>query len=117
MLKTTKAARASQKPAMMATTQPTTSFWFAAKRTATMNAVTRTIRPGPLMRNIEKPPLAGLEDDGELPKVRMQPLSQMAGSAPAVFHPGRTARPQGLTSGAGLRSAELQGVGGTPFRP
>ena len=59
MLKTTNDARASQKAAMIATTQPTTSFWLAAKMTATTKAMMNTIIPGPLMRNMENPPLAG----------------------------------------------------------
>ena len=46
MLKTTKEASASQKPAMIATTQPTTSFWLAAKMTATTKAMINTIIPG-----------------------------------------------------------------------
>ncbi len=57
MLNTTKAASASQKAAMTATTQPTTSFWLAAKITATRKAMTKTIIPGPLIRSTEKPPL------------------------------------------------------------
>ena len=61
MLKTTNAASASQKAAMIATTQPTTSFWLAAKMTATTKAMTKTIIPGPLIRSMEKPPLAGLD--------------------------------------------------------
>ena len=56
MLNTTKEASASQKPAMIATIQPTTSFWLAAKITATTNAMMKTSIPGPLMRNMENRP-------------------------------------------------------------
>jgi hypothetical protein len=36
------------------------------------------------MRNMEKPPLAGLEDDLELPRDCMKPLSQTPVYAPAA---------------------------------
>ncbi len=58
MLNTTNEASASQAPAMIATIQPTTSFWLAAKITATMNAMMKTSIPGPLMRNMENRPVA-----------------------------------------------------------
>src|SRR5690349_1412963 len=81
MLKTTKEASASQNRAMTATTQPTTSFWLAAKITATRKAVIRTSRPGPLMRNRENPPRPGVDEDLELPRDCMQLFSQIPGAA------------------------------------
>ncbi|GGH90183.1 hypothetical protein GCM10007170_03360 [Arthrobacter liuii] len=89
----------------MATTQPTTSFWLAAKITATTKAVTRTIRPGPLMRIMENPPLADLEDDEELPKVRMQLLSQRADCAPVPSTPGEHTRSPAQLGSANCRFA------------
>src|SRR6476469_5006661 len=90
MLNTTKAARASQKPAMIATIQPTTSFWLAAKITATTNAMMKTSSPGPLMRNMENRPRAvvSLDVDEELPRDCMSPLSHTGPAARCASTPG-----------------------------
>ena len=72
---------------MIATIQPTTSFWLAAKITATVNAMMKTIIPGPLMRNMENRPVAVVDVDAELPRDCMSPLSQ-TGRPPAALPPG-----------------------------
>src|SRR5688500_15235004 len=107
MLNTTNDASRSQNSAMTATTQPTTSFWLAAKMTATRKAVIRTRRPGPLMRN--NPPRAGLEEDLELPRDCMQLLSQTQRGAPERFHRRRT--PAGPQPTAGQPPAGQPTVG------
>ncbi|BCW70094.1 hypothetical protein NicSoilB8_11380 [Arthrobacter sp. NicSoilB8] len=92
---------------MIATIQPTTSFWLAAKMTATVKAMMKTSIPGPLMRNMENRPVAVVDVDAELPRDCMSLLSQTGPAARGASTPGelpprptkRSARPTNSQQG------------------
>ena len=68
-----------------------------------MNAMMKTVIPSPLMRNMENRPGAALNadglEDGELPRVRISPLSQTRAAAYPASTPGeRAAGRQGTCS-------------------